>query len=210
MLPMIVSAVATATLLVATPATTAVIDETEVGDFSDLWSSPSVLPLQPGSTHVRGATGPGPGGAIDVDYFTAVVPDGEFLINIFLNDYWQQALTVNQVPGRLGDRGAFLALTHGDESATEADFQSKMSGALLIGVMPEVDPGSDILAALAEVNDFVVPSFALPLSEGAYTFWYQQNRVGAQGATTYDFEFVVTPLPGALTLMGPADRKSVV
>jgi hypothetical protein len=187
--------------LLSAPVSAAVLDEATRGDFSDSWSSPTAMTLEVGSNRVSGRTEPGPSGAVDVDYFTVTVPAATRLERIVLSDYSQTALTIDELPGRLGDRGAFLAMSRGNVAVVESNFQEKALGAVLVGVLPAADEGSDILEAMVFADDFIVSSLRPPLGPDDYTFWYQQNRRGVQGETRYSFDFVVTPLPGALPLL---------
>ena len=61
----------------------------------------------------------------------------------------------------------------------------------------ELDLGQDILPTMG--NGPGSQGFAGPLGPGDYSFWVRQ---GGADAATWDLNFVVTPAPGALALLG--------
>ncbi|CUQ66846.1 hypothetical protein [Candidatus Nitrospira inopinata] len=143
------------------------------GDFSDDHARPTTISLAVGDNLILGSTTHLP--TLDRDFFTITIPGGHSLDAIVLAAYTNT------------DDQSFFGWTRGDHFRGMGF--TDVSGWALIGALPGLSVGDDLLAFLA----------GGPLGPGAYSFWHQET----EGDTTYRFNYRVSavPLPGALTLL---------
>lgn len=165
-------------LLAVSPARAlAVYTEASNGDLSNDGLHPTSIAVEPGSNQVFGTTGRS--GAIDVDYFTFVVPSG----------YAWSALEL--LPGTVaGGSLSFIGLEAGNQVTVSA------SAADATGLLGWTHYGSGAIDA--DLLPFMsAPSlgstgFTPPLAAGAYALWVQDFNVGT---FAYGFDVQVTPVP---------------
>lgn len=184
------AAAAVVAALAAGPALAAGWDEAVNGDFSNDGLVPTAVSLQPGLTHVLGATGRAvTGGPVDRDYFTVVVPTGYVLESLVLED------GVSVVGG-----GSFLGLQAGPQ-VTVSPTGNSAAGLLGWTVYTVDNVGSDLLFTMS-LPALGSSGFDVPLPAGTYSFWVQETGVGV---ASYHFSLsvaAVPELPPALGLLG--------
>lgn len=163
-------------------------DEFADGDLSGNPDAPTALSFGLGGNTIIGSMA----APDDVrDYITFVIEPGHALVALLQHQY--QDLDT----GGPGDVG-FHAINEGDTSwIPDADTIGFFLGGDHMG--PET-PGTDLLPDLANAN-LGGTGFAVPLGPGTYTYLVQQTGVENTG---YTLEFVVTPAPGGLALLGLA------
>lgn len=160
-------------------------DEAVNGDLSSDNLNPNLFALLPGSNTIFGDTSPNP--ELDPDFFTLSVPAGFEISSIVFVRYQSgddQAFFAMEVGGQISDTGSPVALLT----------------AALIGSISGSMEGDELLDDLQEGN--IWGGFAGNIGAGDYTFWYQETAA----ATSYGFDFVLTPVPtpasGALLAVG--------
>jgi hypothetical protein len=148
-------------------------DEAIHGDFSDDLARPTAISLAVGDNLIKGSTTHLP--TLDRDFFTITIPDGHSLDAIVLAAYTNT------------DDQSFFGWTRGGHFRGMRF--TDVTGWALIGALPGLSVGDDLLAFLA----------GGPLRPGAYSFWHQET----EGDTTYTFNYRISavPLPGALALL---------
>lgn len=152
------------------------------GDLSNAGLAPTAVALSPGFNDVLGTSGRlVAGGAVDRDYFTIVVPAGNFLNSIKL-------LPGSAGVGPLGT--SFLGLQAGPQ-VTVATTATTASGLLGWWHYGAADIGTDLLPLMATPNNGS-SGFSVPLAAGSYSFWVQDTGVGS---ATYGFELGVSAVP---------------
>ena len=176
-----------------------VFDEGSRGDLSDLPTMPTEIDINIGSNIVKGATRVGNTGSWDADFFLMNIKRPWKIEKVILREYMQEAKTIYEMPNRLGDAGAFLAVERG-RIFSDPDTGANLLGAALIGVKPGRRIGDDLMLALGTNSEYDVEGFDSSLQSGEYTFWYQQTR----GDTKYTLDVVVTPLPASAYMFGAA------
>lgn len=142
-----------------------------------------------GSNIITGTIGRTSDGAVDLDYFTVVVPAGFVLSQLRLG---------NQTT--VGGNGSFIGIATGSvmpvpSHATTAD------GLLGWRVFTLADRNTDILPAIGAAANGAT-GFLPPLAAGEYTLWAQEL---AAGSYTYRLNFVLSPVPepnAALLMVG--------
>lgn len=149
-------------------------DEAVNGDLSSDNLNPNSFALLPGSNTIFGSTSPNP--ELDPDFFTLSVPAGFEISSIVFVRY------------QSGDDQAFFAMEVGGQITDTGSPVSLLTAALIGGVVGSME-GDELLDDLQEGN--VWGGFAGNLGAGTYTFWYQETAA----ATSYGFDFVVTPVP---------------
>ncbi len=156
-------------------------DEGIHGDLSGDGANPDVAALVFGSNTLTATSVSG-----DREYISFSMPAAGRLSAVVLDAYSGI------------DATAFIAVQSG---TTFTEPPSGTNPANLLGYShfgPGVEPvGSDILPSIGMGGGSM--GFTPPLPAGNYTFWIQQT---GDNASTYTFDFVVTPEPGALVLLG--------
>ena len=149
-------------------------DEAINGDLSSDNLSPNSFALLPGSNTVFGTTVAEP--ELDPDFFTLTVPAGFEISSVVFVRY------------QSGDDQAFFAIELGGQ-VTDTGSPVSLLTAALIGGVEGSGEGDELLDDLQNGN--VWGGFEGNLGAGDYTFWYQETAA----ATSYGFDFVVTPVP---------------
>ncbi len=158
-------------------------NETNQGDLSNDWLTPTVATLvasEDGENILSGTSGDD-GTGIDRDYITVTIPAGAQLTGIILQDYFSP------------DFNMFMGVVAGTTvvNPEEATDQSVLGYALF----GPSDLGNDLMEELA-VPRYPGGGFIAPVGPGTYTFWIQQTGE----PTIYQMNFVVVPAPGAMVM----------
>jgi hypothetical protein len=153
-------------------------DENTDGDITGDRFNPDFKTLTPGNNLLRAMSGPG-----DREFIRLDVPNGFVLQSIVLDSY-------------AGDDGvAFIGVQAGTFFTEDPDSPNpaNLLGYALFGTgMGNV--GTDILDDMGAAPGTI--GFAPPLASGPYTYWIQQTG----DPSTYQFNFVVAPVPEPTTL----------
>ncbi|HEY4308855.1 MAG TPA: PEP-CTERM sorting domain-containing protein [Pirellulales bacterium] len=163
-------------LLATAPLTAATVwNETSDGDISNNRLTPTAVTLGVGGNDVIGSV---VGSPSDIDYLTINVPAGDKLSQIVLESFTST------------DQKGFIGILHGS-TFTEPAVGTNVAN--LLGYT-HFGPGAgnvglDILPSMGTGPG--AQGFTAPLATGNYTLWIQQ--LGA--LTSYDFNFVVSPVP---------------
>ena len=163
---------------VTLPAAT-VWNETANGDLSSNRLAPTAVSVAVGNNDVIGSV---VGNPSDLDYLTITVPAGDELSQIILESF-----TSTDQKGFIGVQpgSTFTEPATGTNPAHLLGYTHFGPGAGNVGL--DILPGMGTGAGSQ--------GFTAPLGAGAYTFWVQQ--LGA--LTSYDFNFVVKPVPEPAT-----------
>ncbi len=156
-------------------------DEGVDGDLSDDRLDPTDLVLAEGTNSLIATSVSG-----DREYYTLTVPAGLQLSAVVMFSY--SGL----------DETAFIAVQAGTsltEPPTGTDPENLLGWTHFGPGAGNV--GDDILDDMGLAEPAI--GFSPPLASGDYTFWSQQTGVNA---ATYQFDFVVTPEPATLMLLG--------
>lgn len=159
-------------------------DEGQHGDLSGNGLNPTHHTLNFGANTILATSVAG-----DREYVRLTVPAGGQLDALLLQDY----ISV--------DGTAFIAVQSGitfTEPPVGAN-PANMLGWTHFGPGVGQQPGDDILPAVGQ--GALAIGFTPPLPAGEYTWWMQQT---GPNPTTYQFDFVVSPEPGSLALLGAA------
>ena len=173
-------------LSLASVGQTADWNEAVNGDLSGVGMQPTALSLAAGTNTVRGTTGRAfAGGAVDLDYFTVIVPAGHELSEL------------NVLAGTLalGD-GSFIALMSGS-TFTVPPTTATAAGLLGWTLFSDTNIGDDLLGFMSTPS-FGSSGFSPPLAPGSYSFWVQETAVGV---STYALSLVVTAVPEPATAL---------
>jgi hypothetical protein len=187
-------AAAAAVLPVARTNALVLWNESVNGDLSNTQASPNMFTLSSGVNAVIGSVGTGD----TQDWLTLTVPTGFELSSIILASY--QSSDVQgftgfgagpALAGSAVSAGSYIGYAHFGTAAGNGSLPvANLVGADILSIManPLADPGSQ--------------GFTDPLQAGSYAFLIQQ--LGA--ATSYEFDYDVTPTPepGTLALTGLA------
>lgn len=153
------------------------------GDLSDDRFAPTAFVLMEGSNILLGLMAGAQGPTVDLDYYSITIPAGMQLDQIILIEYFSQ------------DPVAFLAIQPGpifpDDPLTVQPEDLMGWTHLEVGQV-----GLDVLAIMGMQGQGFTP----PLPAGVYTFWAQQ--LGEP--TDYTLDFVVTPAPSSMAILGAA------
>ena len=155
--------------------------ESVQGDLSGNRTAPSVVALLPGDNDVIATSQGG-----DLEYFRVTVPTGAQLAGIALRSY--SAFDVSFIGVQQGSTFTVdAAAAQPDDLYGYAHFGP---GQVNTNILDDIGAGFD------------AQGFTPPLPAGTYTFWVQQ----LSGATNYDLNFQVAPVPepGALGLLAVA------
>jgi hypothetical protein len=164
-----------------------VYDEAVNGDLSNNHLSPTFVGLGVGANLILGSTVHQP--SLDRDFFTIAIGPEQRLETIVLSSYTNT------------DDQSFFGMARGT-GFTDLGLSS-LDGWALIGVLPGLSVGDNLLAFVA----------GGPIGPGTYSFWLQET----DGITTYTLDYRVSavPVPAALPLflsgllgIGAIARKS--
>lgn len=175
-------------ILTATAAADITWDEFTDGDLSGNPDAPTPVSFGVGGNTIIGSMS----APDDVrDYITFEIADGQALVGLLQHQY--EDLDIGG-PGNTG----FHAI---NEGATSWIPDADTIGFFLGGDHMDAEaPGTDLLPDLANAN-LGGTGFTIPLGPGTYTYLVQQTGPELTG---YTLEFVVTPSPGAVALLGLA------
>jgi len=171
---------------VLAPATQAGViwDESVNGDLSNDRLNPTGLSLAIGSNTLN-ATSVG-GTNIDREYVKLGMPAGTQLSQLILTAYAS------------ADSLSFIGVQSG---STLTEPPTGTNPANLLGYAHfgpgSLGTGADYLPSIG--TGFMSQGFTPPLPTGIYTFWIQQTS--STSPTTYTWNFVVVPEPGAIALL---------
>jgi hypothetical protein len=168
-------------LCVEVPASAGTVwNETTNGDLSSNRLAPTAINVAVGNNDIIGSV---VGNPSDLDYLTITVPAGDELSQIILASF-----TSTDQKGFIGVQqgGTFTEPATGANPAHLLGYTHFGPGAGNVGA--DILPGMGLGAGSQ--------GFTAPLGAGAYTFWIQQ--LGA--LTSYDFNFVVKPVPEPATV----------
>lgn len=154
--------------LVTITATSQVHDETQDGDLSNAFDSPSgPFTLDVGDNVFTAAQG---GNSNDVDYFTIVLPPDLQLDQLFLDGYTAEGT----------NNSAFMGIQEGAAFTTDAS--STTASDLLGGITyGSGNLDTDMLPAIGTLGQGFTP----PLPTGTYTIWL--NQTGPMSEATLRF-----------------------
>jgi hypothetical protein len=149
-------------------------DESVSGDFSNSGLTPTVVNVGLGSNQVYGTTGRS--AAVDRDYFSITVPNGEWLSGITL-------LPGTQTLGA----SSFVGIEAGSQVTLPTN---ATSAAGLLGWVHYTDGqiGTNLLPVMGS-SARGATDFSGPLPSGTYSIWVQET---ALGTSPYGFDFVIT------------------
>ena len=192
-------------------AETVIYDEDVSGDLSNDPANPSfsnVLyykTLGVGTNVISGQAKNALDVLADPEYWTLIVAPQTALTAIRITEY---DISSYVDPGE----GGFFGVTQGTEiTANNADTGNLIGGAI-VGIIPGVAVGDDILPELGaglEFGPFSIAGFGSQLGEGTYSFWFQDGNAtpdtppeahppgpnDANDFVDYTFEFDVVQIP---------------
>ncbi|GAB1856300.1 hypothetical protein MHTCC0001_11350 [Flavobacteriaceae bacterium MHTCC 0001] len=138
------------------------------GDFSNDFSSPTVLEFVVGKNFITASQGGG-----DIDYFTFTVPQNSVLSEIIVDDY------------QSSDSAGFIGIVASNAFSTNAG--DTQAGDLLGGTLyGKATLGDDILPNMGVLTN--ATGFSGELPSGTYSIWLNQTG----DTSTASFNFVVS------------------
>jgi hypothetical protein len=166
-------------------------DESVSGDLSNNQAAPTARTLSVGTNSVLGTVN---GSGDSQDWIAVAVPSGFTLSGCVLANYVSgdaQGFTGMQAGssfvGSTVNPASYLGYSHFGTGATNGSLPpTNLINANLLPIMAGNSPGGTSAGA---------QGFTAPLAAGTYTFLIQQLG----GATTYQFDFNVTPVPEPVT-----------
>ena len=186
-------------LAAATSARASILyDESVSGDLSNNQSAPTARTLAIGTNSIKGAVG----GTESQDWVALTVPAGDVLSSLVLASYVstdsQGFIGVQagaSFVGSTNSPSSYLGYAHFGTGATNGSLPpTNLVGTNLLPLMGDTSIASGAVG------------FTPPLSAGTYTFLIQQ--LGS--ATTYQFDFNVTPMPGDFNFDGRVNAADYV
>ncbi|MFT3685795.1 MAG: hypothetical protein QM783_12870 [Phycisphaerales bacterium] len=169
-------------------------NESISGDLSNSAAAPTPVTLTVGGTaSIIGVVG----GAENQDWITFTVPAGAQLTSITLVSY-----ASTDAQGFMGFQSGATFAGSPFAAGSYAGYAHFGTGAVNGALPPTNLIGANMLPIMADpVLAAGATGFTSPLGPGTYSMLFQQ--LGAAG-TQYQFDFTLTPTPGAATLAGLA------
>ena len=192
-------------------AATLIYDEAVSGDLSSdpanpsFSDAPNLKTLDIGTNVISGQAKNALDVLADPEYWTLMVAPQTAINAIRITEYENSSYVD---PGE----GGFFGVAEGTEiTGNNADTGNLIGGAI-VGVMPGVTVGDDILQELGaglDFGPFSISGFGSELGEGTYTFWFQEGNAtpntppeahppgpnDANDFVDYTFEFDVVQVP---------------